>query len=182
MGSAAPNNQIAWYQSVDERLCLIKDTLAKDAELKSELPGFQSLLEDYLDDDQDVDNVQFYRRFLQVFRDSPDQTYEQLLRGLTDPEREELETFVEGGDIKNVKTTAPLLTDHVQNMADSYGLRVSPDGAVPEGPEGMEMSLDEDSLETISKHPFIEELSKHLPVQAAGATAEIKVIIIGVLS
>lgn len=79
MGSVSPHNQISWQQSVDERLGLIKDTLGKDADLNSELPGLQSLLADYLDDDKNVDNVQFFRRSLRIFRDSPDQAYDQLL-------------------------------------------------------------------------------------------------------
>jgi hypothetical protein len=172
MGSISPNPQGAWYRSVDERFGLIKDTLEKDADLASQLPGFHDLLEDYLDDDVEVDNVQFYRRLLKVFRDSPDQTYEQLLQDLSEQERQELENFVRGGDIKNVKTSAPLLTDHVQNMTDSFALRVSPDGTVPEFPEGLDMSLDDDSLETITGQPFIQELSKHLPPPPEGQVSE----------
>jgi hypothetical protein len=139
MGSIAPSPQGAWYHSVDERFGLIKNTLEKDADLASQLPGFHGLLEDYLEDDVEVDNVQFYRRLLKVYRDSPDQTYEQLLQDLSEQERQELENFVRGGDIKNVKTSTPLLTDHVQNITDSFALRVSPDGAVPQFPEGLDM-------------------------------------------
>jgi hypothetical protein len=53
-------------------------------------------LDDYIAPDVDVDNVIFHRRLLQVFKQSEDQTYEQILAQHTPDEQRRIEAFVAG--------------------------------------------------------------------------------------
>lgn len=82
---------------VDHRLQLIVDGLKQNSDFATkQLPGFQSLLQDFLNPDVDVDQYALIRRLLKVFKDSNDQTYEDLLGRHNDDEQKRIEKFVDG--------------------------------------------------------------------------------------
>lgn len=82
---------------VDRRLELIANALGDNADFATkELPGFKSLLQDFLSPDVDVDHHDFIRRLLKVFKDSDDNTYQDLLGWHTDDEKKRVERFVDG--------------------------------------------------------------------------------------
>jgi len=84
----------AWGHTTDYLLGEIRDAL-DDSSLADELPELKSLMDDYLDEHFELDRVEFHRRLLRVFRDSPrDQTYQDHLALLDELERERLEHFV----------------------------------------------------------------------------------------
>lgn len=88
---------LAADSGIDHRLQLIADALGKNAEFaKKELPGFQSLLQDYLSPDIETDKYSLIRRVLKVFKDSSDNTYQDLLGNHADDEKKRLERFVDG--------------------------------------------------------------------------------------
>jgi hypothetical protein len=88
---------IASDTGLDGRLALIRDSLSKHEDSASKaLPGLQSVLKDWLAPDIEVDRVDFARRLLKVFKDSTDNTYQDLLGQHSDDEKHRLERFVDG--------------------------------------------------------------------------------------
>jgi hypothetical protein len=62
-----------------------------------ELPGFGGLIDDWFNPDVDVDEEQFVRRFLRVFKQSDkDFTYEDILKGYDDDIQGIVNQFVDG--------------------------------------------------------------------------------------
>lgn len=82
---------------LDSRLGLIRDCLGQheDAATK-DLPGLQSILHDWLAPDVELDRLDLMRRLLKVFKDSGDNTYQDLLGLHSDDEKHRLERFVDG--------------------------------------------------------------------------------------
>ncbi|OHF04516.1 hypothetical protein CORC01_00368 [Colletotrichum orchidophilum] len=76
----------AWDHSVDERIGHIAKGLLESPDFSNkEVPGLKDLLDDYINDDVDVDYVQFLRRLLKVFKDSEtDRAYSHILLKHTD--------------------------------------------------------------------------------------------------
>ena len=62
-----------------------------------ELPGLDTLLTDWLEPEVEVNKLDVSRRLLRVFRDSPDNTYQDLLGKHSPDERTRVERFVDGG-------------------------------------------------------------------------------------
>jgi hypothetical protein len=88
---------IARDTGLDGRLTLIRDSLSKHEDAASKtLPGLQSVLHDWLAVDIRMDRQDFMRRLLKVFKDSTDNTYQDLLGQHSDDEKHRLERFVEG--------------------------------------------------------------------------------------
>ena len=70
--------------------------LRKKADDK-DLPGFGGLIDDWFNPDVDVDEEQFVRRFLHVFKQSDkDFTYEDILKGYDDDVQSIVNQFVDG--------------------------------------------------------------------------------------
>ncbi|KAI5364226.1 putative L-gulonolactone/D-arabinono-1,4-lactone oxidase, FAD-binding domain, PCMH-type [Septoria linicola] len=95
--------QYAPENDVDSRIALLADALNKEPEFASkDVPGLINLLNDYLDPDVDVNGwdsgrIDFNRRLLRVFKDSPvDDTYQTLRDRYTDNEKSRLDRFLEG--------------------------------------------------------------------------------------
>lgn len=88
---------VAGDTGLDARLAHIRDGLARHEDsTKKDLPGLHSLLHDWLAPDVEVDRQDFMRRLLRVFKDSTDNTYQDLLGLHSDDERQRLERFVGG--------------------------------------------------------------------------------------
>lgn len=88
---------------VDSRIREVAKALGEHPEFSDrDVPGLAKLLDDYLDDDVDVNSwdsgrIDFMRRLLKVFKDSPsDNTYQDLQQYYTQNENDRLERFVEG--------------------------------------------------------------------------------------
>ncbi|KXH33641.1 hypothetical protein CNYM01_07444 [Colletotrichum nymphaeae SA-01] len=94
----------AWDHSVDERIGHIAKGLHNNPKFsRKEVPGLQALLDDYINDDIDVDYVQFLRRLLQVFKDSEtDGAFSNILRKHTDDEQKCIKRFLAGDDPKKI--------------------------------------------------------------------------------
>ena len=101
----------AWDHPVDDRLQTIADKLAQPENedfQKTQVPGLKGLLDDYIadidrsDDSKQVDYINFHRRLLKVFKDSKDETYQDLLQKHSEDERRRLDNFVEGADPNEV--------------------------------------------------------------------------------
>lgn len=107
----------SWDSQVDDRINDIAESLSKDETFSTEeVPGLKSLLDDYIAPDVEVDNVDFVRRLLQVFKDSKtDDTYQDLLAKHTDDEKEKIAAFVAGGDPSKISQDF--------EMGPSYGCR-----------------------------------------------------------
>ena len=82
---------------LDNRLGLIRDCLGKheDAATK-DLPGLQSVLHDWLAPDVELDRTDLTRRLLKVFKDSSDNTFQDLLGQHSSDEKHRLERFLDG--------------------------------------------------------------------------------------
>jgi len=90
-------------KSVDERLALVAEGLAKNSDLSTqELPGLQSLLVDYLIPEVDLNRRDFMRRLLDVFRTAPHQTYQEVLGKHTPDEQHRIESIVQGSNVEDV--------------------------------------------------------------------------------
>lgn len=64
---------------------------------EKELPGFGGLIDDWFNPDIQVDEEQFVRRFLRVFKQSDlDHTYEDILKGYDDEVQAIVNQFVDG--------------------------------------------------------------------------------------
>ena len=85
-------------RAVDSRLSLIAESLSKNKDFADKgLPGFHSLLEDYLSPDVDTsDQYDLIRRLLRVFKHSDDNTYQDFLKQHDDDEKNRLDKFVDG--------------------------------------------------------------------------------------
>lgn len=104
----------SWDSQVDDRISHIAESLSKDeAFSQKEVPGLKSLLDDYIDPAVAVDNVDFVRRLLQVFRDSTtDDTYQDLLAKHTEDEQQKIADFVAGGDPSKISEDFQLGPSH----------------------------------------------------------------------
>lgn len=96
-------SQYAPDHDVDSRIALLAEALEKEPEFADkDVPGLAKLLKDYLDPDVDVNGwdsgrIDFNRRLLQVFKDSPvDNTYQDLRERYTDEEKSRLDKFIAG--------------------------------------------------------------------------------------
>jgi hypothetical protein len=107
----------SWDSQVDDRINDIAESLSKDETFSTEeVPGLKSLLDDYIAPDVELNNVDFVRRLLQVFKDSrTDDTYQDLLAKHTDDEQKKIASFVAGGD--------PTKISEDFEMGPSYGCR-----------------------------------------------------------
>jgi hypothetical protein len=107
----------SWDSQVDDRINDIAESLSKDETFSTEeVPGLKSLLDDYIAPDVEVNNVDFVRRLLQVFKGSKtDDTYQDLLAKHTDVEQEKISSFVAGGDPSRISEDF--------EMGPSYGCR-----------------------------------------------------------
>lgn len=152
----------AWHQNVDSRIGLIDEALDKDESLRAKLPGFKSLLDDYLASNVDVSKQDFHRRLLQVFRDSEvDNTYQDLLKHFNPDEQARITKFVDGkalDDVSHGFDMGPSLgvREHLEVMAEADAVHISSAG--PVHVKGMSMgSLQErDSV----FHQFVEKLAE----------------------
>ncbi|KXS94449.1 hypothetical protein AC578_5189 [Pseudocercospora eumusae] len=95
--------QLAPDHDVDSRIREVAKALEAHAEFSDkDVPGLAKLLNDYLSDSVDVNSwdsgrIDFMRRLLKVFKDSPvDNTYQDLQQYYTKDENDRLERFVEG--------------------------------------------------------------------------------------
>lgn len=142
---------LAASTGLDHRLQLIVDALGKDTDFeKKELPGFQSLLSDYLSPDVETDKYGLIRRLLKVFKDSSDNTYQDYLGYHTDDEKKRIERFVDGATaeecgkgfqiLPNLGTreeleqllSAPLVSDFTK-LVSSQGSQSRGGGCMPLG-------------------------------------------------
>lgn len=103
----ASGHKSSWSHSVDERLCIIRDSLVANPSMQERLPGLKSILDDYLnphsDFGTDAQQESFHRRLLQIFRDSEvDQTYMHWLEKLRPDEQQRVKDFVAGDTSKEV--------------------------------------------------------------------------------
>jgi hypothetical protein len=88
---------VARDSSLNDRLSSVLEGLRKNADSTSkELPGLGDLLKEWLAPDVDLDRLNLIRRLLKVFKDSPDNTYQDLLGRHTADEKSRLERFVDG--------------------------------------------------------------------------------------
>lgn len=137
---ATAQNSGAWDLSVDERIKLLATTLSENKDLQGKLPGLSSLLDDYLDDGIPVTQQDFFRRILQVFRDSAvDNTFQRLLDEFTSNEREKITKFVDGEPIEEVcrgfrdcgaAGISLGVREHLEKMNEADTVHVSSDGPV----------------------------------------------------
>lgn len=152
----------AWNQDVDSRIKLIDESLDKNESLRAKLPGFKSLLDDYLAPNVDVSNQDFHRRLLQVFRDSAvDNTYQDLLSHFNQDEQARISKFVDGEGLDDVChgfDMGPSLgvREHHEVMAKADAVFVSSKG--PEHVRGLSMGslLERDNV----FHQFVQKLAE----------------------
>ena len=82
--------------SVNDRLRNIVDFIDKNEEAQKVLPGLAEMLDTYTKSPVSVDQIDFIRDLLRVFKDSPDNTYEKTLANYDPDEQAALEKFVDG--------------------------------------------------------------------------------------
>ena len=124
----------AWELPVDSRIEIIANKLG-ESDFRKQVPGLKTLLDHYLEQKGDVDAVDFYRDLLNVFKKSPDQTYEGLLAKYTADEQHRLETFVDGKKAREVSpgfTMGPSLgaREEMQKLQEATAVNVSAGGPV----------------------------------------------------
>ncbi|KAL8398453.1 hypothetical protein RB596_005832 [Gaeumannomyces avenae] len=117
-------------KSVDQRIQIIVQALAKHHKVKKELPGLQSLLQDYLAHSIDVTPETFHRRLLSVFKASPDVTFEECLGQLLPDQQARIQQFIDGSPLGEIargfQTGSSLgVKEHVALMTASDAVHVS---------------------------------------------------------
>ncbi|KAI0011317.1 hypothetical protein F4779DRAFT_238289 [Xylariaceae sp. FL0662B] len=97
--ATASRTGTSWENDTNDLIRLITKALNENPDVSAHFPGLKSLLDDYLDDNIDVDKFNFHRRMLRVFRESStDNTYQDLLTEMTDDEKDRVERFVDGDE------------------------------------------------------------------------------------
>ncbi len=153
----------AWHQNADFRIRLIDEALDKDESLRAKLPGFKSLLDDYLASDVDVSKQDFHRRLLQVFRDSEvDNTYQDLLMHFNQDEQARINKFVNGEALDDVSDSFDMgpslgVREHLKVMAEADAVHISSAG--PVHVKGLSMASLQDG--DIVFHQFVEKLAEY---------------------
>lgn len=116
-------------KNVDQRIQIIVEALAKH-EIQKKLPGLQGLLHDYLAPDVDVTAEAYHRRFLAVFKSSPDTTFEECLAQLLPDQETRIKQFVDGSPLGEIargfkNSSSQGVKEHVTLMNASDAVHVS---------------------------------------------------------
>ena len=98
----------SYVPPIEDRLHNIIGTINDDEEVEKALPGLAGLLESYVESKGSIDQEDFARRLLLVFKESPDQTYENTLNNYDPDERKALQNFVDGMSLKEATIELPL--------------------------------------------------------------------------
>jgi hypothetical protein len=86
-----------YTEHMEARMRIVSKVLAERDDIRTLLPGLDSLLDDHLSPHVQVTQWEHFRRLLQVFRNSPDQTFEKCLDQLLPQQQKRIQKFVNGG-------------------------------------------------------------------------------------